>query len=68
MLTALSQLCGGVDKMIDITIAIDKLDKIGLEKIKEQCFYYQELMGIKNTGLIAGSYSDMLLVKKSSLS
>ena len=24
------------DKMIDITIAIDKLDKIGLEKVKEE--------------------------------
>ena len=48
--------------------AIDKDGNLGLEKIKEQCFYYQELLGIKNTGLIAGSYSDMLLAKKSSLS
>ena len=36
ILTALAELCGGVDKMIDITIAIDKLDKIGLEKVKEE--------------------------------
>ena len=36
ILTALSQLCGGIDKMIDITVAIDKLDKIGLEKVKEE--------------------------------
>jgi len=36
ILTALSELCGGADKMMDITIAIDKLDKIGLEKVKEE--------------------------------
>src|SRR5678810_1149550 len=31
ILAALSEACGGAEKMIDITIAIDKLDKIGLE-------------------------------------
>jgi histidyl-tRNA synthetase len=36
ILTALAELCGGAEKMIDITIAIDKLDKIGLEKVKEE--------------------------------
>jgi histidyl-tRNA synthetase len=36
LLTALAALCGGADKMIDITIAIDKLDKIGLDKVKEE--------------------------------
>ena len=36
ILTALAELCGGVSKMMDITIAIDKLDKIGLEKVKEE--------------------------------
>lgn len=36
ILIALAELCGGADKMIDITIAIDKLDKIGLEKVKEE--------------------------------
>ncbi|MEO6720455.1 MAG: histidine--tRNA ligase [Ferruginibacter sp.] len=36
ILTALSELCGGPNKMIDITIAIDKLDKIGLEKVREE--------------------------------
>ena len=36
ILTALAELCGGADKMMDITIAIDKLDKIGLEKVKEE--------------------------------
>jgi histidyl-tRNA synthetase len=36
ILTALAELCGGADKMIEITIAIDKLDKTGLEKVKEE--------------------------------
>jgi histidyl-tRNA synthetase len=36
ILVALAELCGGADKMINITIAIDKLDKIGLEKVKEE--------------------------------
>jgi len=36
VLAALAEICGGADKMIDITIAIDKLDKIGIEKVKEE--------------------------------
>lgn len=36
ILAALAQIAGGADKMTDITIAIDKLDKIGLEKVNEE--------------------------------
>lgn len=36
ILAALAEICGGADKMVDITIAIDKLDKIGIEKVKEE--------------------------------
>jgi histidyl-tRNA synthetase len=36
ILSALAEVCGGADKLTDITIAIDKLDKIGLEKVKEE--------------------------------
>ena len=36
ILTALAEICGGANKMQGITIAIDKLDKIGLEKVKEE--------------------------------
>lgn len=36
VLAALAELCGGADKMVDITIAIDKLDKIGMDKVKEE--------------------------------
>lgn len=36
ILAALAELCGGADRMMSITIAIDKLDKIGLDKVKEE--------------------------------
>jgi histidyl-tRNA synthetase len=36
ILSALAEVCGGAEKLTDITIAIDKLDKIGLEKVKEE--------------------------------
>ena len=36
ILTALAEIVGGTEKMMDITIAIDKLDKIGIEKVKEE--------------------------------
>ena len=36
ILAALAELCGGAEKMIAIAIAIDKLDKIGLEKVKTE--------------------------------
>lgn len=36
ILSALAELCGGADRMMDITVAIDKLDKIGLEKVKDE--------------------------------
>ncbi|HSC53374.1 MAG TPA: histidine--tRNA ligase [Phnomibacter sp.] len=36
ILAALAEVCGGSEKLTDITIAIDKLDKIGIEKVKEE--------------------------------
>lgn len=36
ILAALSNLCGGPGFMTDITVAIDKLDKIGMEKVKTE--------------------------------
>jgi histidyl-tRNA synthetase len=36
ILAALAELCGGNKNLIIITTAIDKLDKIGLEKVKEE--------------------------------
>ena len=34
ILLALAKICGGSEKLIDLTIAIDKLDKIGWEKVQ----------------------------------
>ncbi len=36
ILVGLAELCGSTDKLTDITVAIDKLDKIGLEKVKDE--------------------------------
>ncbi len=36
VLAALAELCGGTEQMTAITVAIDKLDKIGIEKVKEE--------------------------------
>jgi histidyl-tRNA synthetase len=36
ILTALAEISGGIEKMMEITIAIDKLDKIGIGKVKEE--------------------------------
>ena len=36
ILTALAEIAGGSDKLTDITVAIDKLDKIGIDKVKEE--------------------------------
>ncbi|HTE25930.1 histidine--tRNA ligase [Flavitalea sp.] len=33
ILAALAEYCGGPEKLTDITVAIDKLDKVGLEKV-----------------------------------
>lgn len=36
ILSALAELCGGTNKLTDITVAIDKLDKIGIEKVQDE--------------------------------
>lgn len=36
ILAALAEISGGADQLVNITVAIDKLDKIGIEKVKEE--------------------------------
>lgn len=36
ILAGLAEQCGGLHLMVPITVAIDKLDKIGIEKVKEE--------------------------------
>jgi histidyl-tRNA synthetase len=69
ILVALAELCGGADKMIDITIAIDKLDKIGLEKVKEELqersLKDEQILIIESYLNIAGSNEEKLTQIKS---
>ena len=39
ILGALAEICGATEKLTDITVAIDKLDKIGLDKVKEELLH-----------------------------
>ena len=55
----------GLGQFLEVE-AIDKDGSIGLDKLKEQCRYYQQLLSVKEEDLIAQSYSDLLLAKKSS--
>lgn len=59
ILAALAELCGGADKMMDITIAIDKLDKIGIQKVKEELaergLNEEQISTIENYLLIDGN-------------
>jgi histidyl-tRNA synthetase len=64
ILTALAEICGGAEKMTGITIAIDKLDKIGLEKVKEELtqkgFNKQQVGFIEKYLGIKGSADEIL--------
>ena len=64
ILAALAELCGGIDKMIDITVAIDKLDKIGLDKVKDELkergLNDEQIILIEKYLLIDGSNEDKL--------
>ncbi len=71
ILVALAELCGGADKMIDITVAIDKLDKIGIEKVKEELLERslkdEQIKIIESYLNIAGSNEEKLSQIKSLL-
>ncbi|MER3465230.1 MAG: class IV adenylate cyclase [Chitinophagaceae bacterium] len=53
----------GLGEFVEVE-AIDKDGTIGIEKLKEQCRYYQQLFGITQDDFIAQSYSDLLLEKQ----
>ncbi|MEJ8818025.1 histidine--tRNA ligase [Lacibacter sp. H407] len=71
ILAALAEVCGGSEKMVDITIAIDKLDKIGLEKVKEELAHrgltVEQITIIEKYLLITGSNEEKLQQIKSLL-
>lgn len=65
MLAALAELCGGTNKLIDITVAIDKLDKIGIGKVKEELAQRgltdQQIITIENYLNISGNNEEKIL-------
>lgn len=72
ILSALAEICGGADKMMDITIAIDKLDKIGLERVKEELgqkgLTDEQIMIIERYLTISGTNEEKLISIKHLLS
>lgn len=64
ILAALAEVCGGADKMTSITVAIDKLDKIGIEKVKEELaennLSLQQISIIENYLQIDGTNAEKL--------
>jgi histidyl-tRNA synthetase len=65
ILAALAEACGGADKMVAITTAIDKLDKTGIEKViaelKENNLSAQQISIIENYLQIEGGNGEKLL-------
>lgn len=72
ILAALAERCGGPDKLVDITIAIDKLDKIGLDKVeaelKERGLTDQQVETIRNYLQIDGSNQEKITKARDLLS
>jgi histidyl-tRNA synthetase len=50
ILAALAEACGGQDKLTDITVSIDKLDKIGPDKVKAELL--QRGLTLEQVGII----------------
>lgn len=71
ILAALAEICGGADQMMNITIAIDKLDKIGLEKVKEELstrgLHTEQIKTIEQYLQISGSNAEKIVQLKNLL-
>jgi histidyl-tRNA synthetase len=68
ILAALAEICGGPEKMIAITVAIDKLDKIGMDKVQaelaERGLDENQVSIIRQYLEIAGSNKEKLTLAK----
>jgi histidyl-tRNA synthetase len=64
ILAALADLCGGQEKLTDITIAIDKLDKTGIEKVNielaERGLSGEQITSINSYLAISGSNEECI--------
>ena len=71
IITALAEVCGSADKMNEIAIVIDKLDKAGLEKVKDELsqkgFNKKQISLIEEYLQIKGSNKEKLTILKSLL-
>lgn len=70
ILAALAELCGGPHQLTDITIAIDKLDKIGIDKVKEELAQRgltNDQIGIIETYLLINGNNEERLTQVKSL-
>ncbi|MBK7434082.1 MAG: histidine--tRNA ligase [Chitinophagaceae bacterium] len=71
ILAALAELCGSPDQLTELTVAIDKLDKIGLEKVKEELAQRMltdsQISIIESYLLIAGTNEEKLMQIKALL-
>jgi len=69
VLTGLSEICGFPDKVVDITVAIDKIDKIGIEAVeaemKEKGLTDEAVSVIRPVLTLAGSTSEKIAVMRS---
>ncbi len=64
VLTGLAQMCGFPDKVVDITVAIDKLDKIGLEAVEaemmEKGLSADAVAALRPVLLLEGSFEEKI--------
>ncbi|MBO4475118.1 MAG: histidine--tRNA ligase [Bacteroidales bacterium] len=68
VLTGLAEVCGCPDKVVDITVAIDKLDKIGLEAVEEELrgkgLTEEALAVLRPVLLLSGPFEEKLAVMR----
>lgn len=71
ILSGIAEVIGEKDKIIDITVAIDKLDKIGLDKVNEELkgkgLPEKALAGLQPILNLSGSHSEKLAALKNIL-
>ncbi|MBQ9462711.1 MAG: histidine--tRNA ligase [Bacteroidales bacterium] len=72
LLTGLSEICGFPDKVVDITVAIDKLDKIGLEAVEaellERGLSAEAVNVLRPVLLLSGTMEEKLVAMRSLMS
>ena len=61
ILSGIAEIIGEADKIVDITVAIDKLDKIGLDNVNEELATLKEVLSASETGLKGVAELDFIL-------